>query len=194
MNKKRENLIQIIQDNVKYYNGINYMGDQTECPHYTFYDIDKLVDAIINSRLLCNGPDVMDEQESHVYRWTAVEDDGYTHSESGVANNMFDAFIKATEYSPSYHKKIMIEKISDEELTKEEKEFFGDDELAGIVADRLIENKSIKDNKVYKPIVEKDPMTHANNHWCSACKGYIGSGISGLIARYCPKCGVKIKE
>ena len=126
MNKKRENLIRLIHNNVKYHSGINYMGNQTHCPYYTFDDIEELADAIINSRLFCNGPDVMDEQEPHIYRWTAVEDDGYTYSESGVANNMFDAFIKATEYSPSYYKKVVIEKIPGDELSEELKEFYKD--------------------------------------------------------------------
>ena len=122
--KMRENLFEII-DNVQKY----CAADGTYCCDckYQRYEDNTcwkhmMVDAIINSRLFCNGPDVMDEQEPHIYRWTAVEDDGYTHSEAGVANNMFDAFIKATEYSPSYHKKIVIEKIPDDELTKEEKE------------------------------------------------------------------------
>ena len=82
----------------------------------------KLADAILNSKLFCE-PEDLKEQEPHVYRCDVVEDDGYRHSEAVVANNMLDAFWSATEYSPSYHKKIVIEKISDEELTAEEKEF-----------------------------------------------------------------------
>ena len=88
----------------------------------TEYCSEIVSDAILNSRLFCK-PEDLQEQVPHVYRWTAVEDDGYTHSEAGVANNMLDAFIKATEYSPSYHKKIVIEKMSDEELTEDEKQF-----------------------------------------------------------------------
>ena len=91
-----------------------------------FNNIEELADAIINDKLFCNS-ETLEEQDSHIYRWTAVEDDGYTHSEAGVANNMLDAFIKATEYSPSYHKKVVIEKIPDDELTEEEiglKEFW----------------------------------------------------------------------
>ena len=42
--------------------------------------------------------------------------------ESGVANNMFEAFIKATEYSPSYHKYIEIKKLDEEEHTDAHKE------------------------------------------------------------------------
>jgi hypothetical protein len=96
-----------------------------DCKHST-YDSNtcwkyKIVDAILNSKLFW-GPETLKEQDSHIYRWTAVEDDGYTHSEAGVANNMLDAFIKATEYSPSYHKKIVIEKINDDELTEKERE------------------------------------------------------------------------
>ena len=87
---------------------------------------ERYADAIINSRLFGNSPKAMEEQEPHVYKWTAVEDDGYTHSEYGVANNMFDAFIKATEYSPSYHKKVVIEKIPGDELSEELKEFYKD--------------------------------------------------------------------
>lgn len=112
MNNKRENLIKIIKE----------AGDIANAVGLKDWVIEDITDAIINSKLFCNGPDAMDEQEPHVYKWTAVEDDGYTHSESGVANNMFDAFIKATEYSPSYHKKVVIEKIPDDELTEKEKE------------------------------------------------------------------------
>lgn len=85
-----------------------------------------MVDAIIDSELFCNSPDAMDEQEPNVYKWTAIEDDGYTHSEYGIANNMFDAFVKATEYSPDYHKKVVIEKIPYDELKKDLKEFYKD--------------------------------------------------------------------
>jgi hypothetical protein len=93
----------------------NYNGyDSVSCWKY------KMVDAILNSNLFW-GPETLKEQIPHIYRWTAVEDDGYTHSEAGVANNILDAFIKATEYSPSYHKKIIIEKIPDDELTEEER-------------------------------------------------------------------------
>lgn len=113
--KMREKLFKIIYNNLCMEN--NWVTKES---------IYKAADAIINSRLFCNGPDAMDEQEPHVYKWTAVEDDGYTHSEFGVANNMFDAFIKATEYSPSYHKKVVIEKIPDDELTEDLKEFYKD--------------------------------------------------------------------
>ena len=71
---------------------------------------------------------------------------------------------------------------------------YTDEEPAEVVADRLIDSGLIKDDMVYKPIKEEDPYTHANNYWCSACEGYIGSGVCGVIARYCPKCGKKIKE
>lgn len=108
---KREKLFEIIYNNLTMEN--NWVTKES---------IYKAADAIINSKFFCNGPDAMDEQEPHVYKWTAIEDDGYTHSEAGVANNMFDAFIKATEYNPSYHKKVVIEKIPDEKLTEMEKE------------------------------------------------------------------------
>ena len=62
------------------------------------------------------------------------------------------------------------------------------------IADAIISSGLLKDEKVYKPIVEEDPFTHANNYWCSACEGYIGTGASGATSRYCPKCGRKIKE
>jgi len=112
MNNKRENLIKIIKE----------AGDIANAVGLKDWVIEDIADAIINSKLFCNSPDAMDEQEPHIYRWTAVEDDGYTHSEAGVAKNMFGAFIEATEYSPSYHKKVVIEKIPDEELTEREKE------------------------------------------------------------------------
>ncbi len=86
-----------------------------------FNNIEELADVIINDNFFCNS-ETLKEQIPLIYHWTAVEDDGYTHSEAGIANNMLDAFIKATEYSPSYHKKVVIEKIQDDELTEEEKE------------------------------------------------------------------------
>lgn len=112
---RREKLFEIIYNNLCMEN--NWVTKESIC---------KTADAIIDSGLFCNSPDAMDEQEPHVYKWTAIEDDGYTHSEYGVANNMLDAFIKATEYSPSYHKKVVIEKIPDNELTEELKEFYKD--------------------------------------------------------------------
>lgn len=111
MINKRNNLIEIIKE----------AGDVANAVGMKDWVVEDIADAIINSGLFCNSPKAMDEQNPHVYCWTAVEDDGYTHSEYGVANNMFDAFIKATEYSPDYHKKIMIEKILDGKLTKEER-------------------------------------------------------------------------
>ena len=118
MNNKRENLIKIIN---KVKDECRIIGACNECTIKGCQSA-RIADAIIDSKLFCNGPDAMDEQEPHIYRWTAVEDDGYTHSEAGVAKNMFGAFIEATEYSPSYHKKVVIEKIPDEELTEREKE------------------------------------------------------------------------
>lgn len=78
--------------------------------------------ALWDSRLVVNGPEMMAEQELNIYSWTVMENDGYTHSESGIANNMFEAFVKATEYSPSYHKYIEIEKVEEENYTKRQKE------------------------------------------------------------------------
>lgn len=118
MNNKRENLIKIIN---KVKDECRIIGACNECTIKGCQSA-RIADAIMDSKLFCNGPDAMDEQEPHIYKWTAVENDGYTHSESGVANNMFDAFIKATEYSPDYHKKVVIEKIPDDELTENQKE------------------------------------------------------------------------
>jgi hypothetical protein len=78
--------------------------------------------AIRESRLVDNSPNSLEEQELNIYTWTATENDGYTHSESGVANNMFEAFIKATEYSPSYHKYIEIKKLDKKDYTDAHKE------------------------------------------------------------------------
>ena len=85
------------------------------------YCLCRIADAILDSNIL-HIEDTLEEQSPRVYRWTTIEDDEYTRSESGVANNMLDAFIKATEYSPSFYKQIIIEKIQDEELTEKEKE------------------------------------------------------------------------
>ena len=78
--------------------------------------------AIRESGLVCNSAESLEEQELNIYKWTAIENDGYTRMESGVASNMFEAFIKATEYSPSYHKYIEIKKLDKEEYTDAHKE------------------------------------------------------------------------
>ena len=78
--------------------------------------------AIRESRLVDNSPKSLEEQELNIYKWTAMENDGYTRMESGVANNMFEAFVKATEYSPSYHKYIEIERVEKEDYTDAHKE------------------------------------------------------------------------
>ena len=78
---------------------------------------EKVARALWDSRLVMNSPEMMDEQEPNIYKWTAMENDGYTRMESGAAYNMFDAFIKATEYSPSYHKYIEIKKLDEKEYT-----------------------------------------------------------------------------
>ena len=105
--KLRKKLIKIIDQESR-----GVLNDYCKC---------RIADAILDSNLFCSS-ETLEEQMPHIYRWAAVEDDGYTHSEAGVANNMLDAFIKATEYSPSYHKRVVIDKIPDEELTKEERE------------------------------------------------------------------------
>ena len=110
-----EKIIKLIE------NTLNTLDD----PYITNYDRAKeLAKALWHSRLVMNSPEMMDEQEPNIYSWTAIENDGYTHSESGVANNMFEAFIKATEYSPSYHKFIEIRKVPKEEYTEAQKELF----------------------------------------------------------------------
>jgi hypothetical protein len=78
--------------------------------------------AIRESGLVCNSWKSLEEQELNIYSWTAIENDGYTHGESGVAMNMFDAFIEATEHSPSYHKYIEIERVEKEDYTDAHKE------------------------------------------------------------------------
>ena len=83
---------------------------------------EKIAKALWDSGLVSNSSKSLDEQELKIYKWTATEDDGYTHSESGVANNILEAFIKATEYSPSYHKYIEIEKVEEKDYTDAHKE------------------------------------------------------------------------
>jgi hypothetical protein len=78
--------------------------------------------ALWDSRLVSISSKLLDEQELNIYKWTAIESDGYTRMESGVANNMLEAFIKATEYSPSYHKYIEIERVEEKDYTKRQKE------------------------------------------------------------------------
>ena len=78
--------------------------------------------AVKESGLVCNSAKSLEEQEPNIYKWTAMEDDGCLRMEYGIAMNMFDAFIKATEYSPSYHKYIEIERVEEEDDTKEQRD------------------------------------------------------------------------
>ncbi len=59
--------------------------------------------------------DQIHENTPNFYVWTAIEDDGYTHGEMGVAMNMKDAFEQATEHAPSWHKYVEIRKLTAEE-------------------------------------------------------------------------------
>ena len=76
-----------------------------------------IAEELWKSGLVSNSARALDEQEPNIYSWTAIESDGYAHSESGVAMNMLDAFIKATEHNPSYHKYVEIRKLDKEEYT-----------------------------------------------------------------------------
>lgn len=108
-----EKIIKVIED----------ILNTAESPLISNYDkAEKIARALWKSRLVMNSPEMMDEQELNIYEWTATENDGYTRMESGVAANMFDAFIKATEYSPDYHKYIEIKKLDKEEYTDAHKE------------------------------------------------------------------------
>ena len=78
--------------------------------------------AVKESGLVCNSAKSLEEQEPNIYKWTAMEDDGCLRMEYGIAMNMFDAFIKATEYSPSYHKYIEIERVEEKDYTKEQRD------------------------------------------------------------------------
>ena len=82
---------------------------------------EKIAKALWDSCLVSNSSESLDEQDLNVYMWTAIENDGYTHSEIGVANNMLEAFIKATEHSPSYHKYIEIKRLDEKEYTSASK-------------------------------------------------------------------------
>lgn len=108
-----EKIIKVIEDTLN-------TVENTEISNYD--KAQKIARALWKSRLVMNSPKMMDEQEPNIYKWTAIENDGYTHMESGVANNMFDAFIEATEYSPSYHKYIEIEKVKEEDYKDVHKE------------------------------------------------------------------------
>ena len=83
---------------------------------------EKIARALWDSGLVSISSKSLDEQEPNIYKWTAIENDGYTRMESGAANNMLEAFIKATEYSPSYHKYIEIKKLDEKEYTDADKE------------------------------------------------------------------------
>lgn len=92
------------------------------CTEDNYGKAQKIARALWDSGLVSNSSKALDEQELNIYKWTAMETDGYTHMESGVALNMLDAFIKATEHSPSYHKYIEIERIDKENYTDAHKE------------------------------------------------------------------------
>ena len=81
-----------------------------------------IAEELWKSGLVSNSARALDEQEPNIYSWTATESDGYTHSESGVAMNMLDAFVSATEASPIFHKYVEIRKLDKEEYTKDQRE------------------------------------------------------------------------
>lgn len=108
-----EKVIKVIEDT------LSIIGNSC-IPDHTIAQ--KIARALWDSGLVSNSSKVLEEQEPNVYKWTAMENDGYTRMESGVANNMLEAFIKATEYSPSYHKYIEIERIEKEDYTDAHKE------------------------------------------------------------------------
>ena len=108
-----EKIVKVIEDTLS----------TVENPWIPNYDrAEQIAKALWDSGLVINSSESLDEQEFNLYKWTAIENDGYTHSEIGVANNMLEAFIKATEYSPSYHKYIEIKKLDEEEYTDAGKE------------------------------------------------------------------------
>ena len=109
-----EEVIKVIEDTLK---------KVAENPWVLNYDRAKeIARALWDSGLVSNSSKSLDEQEPSIYKWTATENDDYTRSETGIANNMLEAFIKATEYSPSYHKYIEIERIEEEDYTDTHKE------------------------------------------------------------------------
>ena len=108
-----EKVIKIIEDTL----------NTIENPSISNYDMaEKIARALWDSGLVSISSKSLDEQELNVYKWTAVENDGYTRMESGVANNILEAFIKAVEYSPSYHKYIEIKKLDKEDHIEAHKE------------------------------------------------------------------------
>lgn len=54
--------------------------------------------------------------EPGMYSWFVEEDDGYNYGEAGYAENLEEAFRKATEYSPQFIKTITINKKDDSEM------------------------------------------------------------------------------
>ena len=103
-----EKVINVIEDTLR----------TVENPRILNYEkAEKIARALWDSGLVSNSSKSLDEQELNIYKWTATENDGYTHSEIGVASNMLEAFVKATEYSPSYHKYIEIKKLNEEEYS-----------------------------------------------------------------------------
>ena len=107
-----EKVIKVIQDAL---NGLD------KSVYFDWCQAREIAEALWDSGLVSNSSKALDEQELNIYRWTAIENDGYTHGEIGVANNMLEAFIKATEYSPSYHKYIEIERVEEEDYTDSHK-------------------------------------------------------------------------
>lgn len=108
-----EKVIKVIQDAL---NGLD------KSIYFGWCQAREIAEALWDSGLVSNSSKSLDEQELNIYKWTAIEDDGYTHSESGVANNILEAFIKATEHSPSYHKYVEIERVEKEDYTDAHKE------------------------------------------------------------------------
>lgn len=115
LNEKLKDIIEeVLRKHVKEYQNAEVENDR---------NIARIIyTAIRESGLVNNSSKSLEEQELNIYDWTAIENDGYTRMESGVASNILEAFIKATEYSPSYHKYIEIKRVEKEEYTDAHKE------------------------------------------------------------------------
>ena len=47
------------------------------------------------------------------YEWTVVEDNGFTYNERSKAEDIYEAFLKAIEYSPSHVKSVYLKELEE---------------------------------------------------------------------------------
>ena len=52
-------------------------------------------------------------EKMKTYEWTVVEDNGFTYNERSKAEDIYEAFLKAVEYSPSQVKSVYLKEVEE---------------------------------------------------------------------------------